>query len=474
MEIPDNIQDLKDLLAAGLVRLAGLEAENAALKTENAALTAENAELRQRLGLNSQNSHKPPSSDGLSKKPAFPKESGKKSGGQKGHPGSTLRTVSDPDAVVVHHAPHCRRCQRRFSVADVGQVVQQRQVFDIPAPKLEVVEHQLGEILCCGERHYGELPPEVTQAVQYGPRIKALGVLLNTDYRVPLEKVERLLGDLYGCSFNESTVVVAQTECAEQLAPVEEEIKSALLDSPTVHFDETGLRVANKLHWCHVASNALFTYLFVHQKRGHGALSSEASLLPDFRQWAIHDCWASYFGFVQCCHALCNAHLLRELENLKEQGSVWGARMKELLLELYEASGKGREVLAGRAGWEAKYEEVLQAGDAEEPPPEQPSRGKPKNSRGRNLLNRLRKHEAGVLAFAFTAEVPFTNNQAERDLRCVKVKQKVSQCFRTLGGAQKYARIQGFVSTVRKHERNVFQELVNVFSRKAVSFQTAK
>ena len=148
--------------------------------------------------------------------------------------------------------------------------------------------------------------------------------------------------------------------------------------------------------------------------------------------------------------------------------------MKELLLELYEASGQGREVLAGRAGWEARYEEVLQAGDAEEPPPEQPSRGKPKNSRGRNLLNRLHKHEAGVLAFAFTAEVPFTNNQAERDLRCVKVKQKVSQCFRTLGGAQKYARIQGFVSTVRKHERNVFQALVNVFSRKAVSFQTAK
>jgi transposase len=474
MEFPDDIQALKQLLAAVLLRLAGLEAENAALKAENAALKTENEELRRRLNLGSHNSHKPPASDGLRKKPALPKPPGRASGGQPGHAGDTLRAVPDPDEVVLHHATHCRCCQRRFSAADVTRIVTQRQVFDLPAPKLEVTEHQLGEIVCCGERHYGELPPEVTQPAQYGPQIKALSVLLNTDYRLPLEKVEQLLSDLYGCRFNESTVVAAQQECATRLAPVAEEIKAGLAASAVVHSDETGLRVAGQLHWCHVAATSLWTYLFVHEKRGPAALWSAESVLPQLRGWLVHDCWGSYFGFAQCRHALCNAHLLRELEAQKENGRKWAEAMQELLLELYEASGQGAGVAENRAEWERRYEAVLAAGEAEEPPPERGARGRPKNSVGRNLLNRLRKHMGGVLAFGFVAEVPFTNNQAERDLRSVKVKQKVAQCFRTLAGAQRYARIQSFISTVRKHEQNVYQALVQVFRRQVFSFQTAK
>jgi transposase len=192
--------------------------------------------------------------------------------------------------------------------------------------------------------------------------------------------------------------------------------------------------------------------LFVHQKRGKEALESEQSIIKDFTKWAVHDCWESYFRFEGGRHILCNAHRLRELESLKEQGSNWAKKMQDFIFEMYEVSEKGQKVIAKRAAWEARYEKICGLGEKEEPPPEKGKRGKPKNSRGRNLLNRLKKHQAGIMEYAFTAEVPFTNNQAERDIRCVKIKQKISNSFRSQKGAAHYARIQGFVSTVRKHK----------------------
>ena len=460
MEIPDDIQRLKNLVAQLLERISQLETEN--------------AELRRRLGLKSHNSHKPPSSDGLSKKSVLPKASGKKNGGQAGHAGKTLERVANPDQVVVHHAQRCRRCRREFSQSEVEKIVATRQVFDIPEPKLEVVEHQVGEIECCGEKYYGEFPAEVTHAVQYGNKIKALSVMLNNEYRLPLEKTSRLLADLYGSGFNQQTILAVNGECSEKLEVSEEQIREELLESQTVHFDETGLRIEGRLNWLHVASNNWWTSLFVHQKRGNEALSSEQSILPKFANWAVHDCWESYFKFEKCRHILCNAHLLRELESLKEQGSAWGQRMQELIFEMYEASERGTKVLAEREKWESKYEQICRLGEAEEPPPKKGRRGKAKNSVGRNLLNRLKKHQAGVLEYAFREEIPFTNNQAERDIRCVKIKQKISNSFRTREGAQNYARIQGFVSTVRKQGMNVFQEIVNVFNNKAIIFQMAR
>lgn len=458
--MPDDIRELKNLIAQLLERISQLEVEN--------------AELRRRLGLKSHNSHKPPSSDGLSKKTVLPKESGKKNGGQVGHEGKTLQRVGNPDEIVVHHARNCRRCLRRFSVADVENIVQKRQVFDIPEPRLEVTEHQLGEIVCCGEKHYGEFPVEVRSAVQYGNKIKALSVMLNGDYRLPLEKVARLFADLYNCSFNQSTVMAANRECDEKLEPIEKRIKEELLASETAHFDETGIRIEGKLNWLHVASNKLWTYLFTDQKRGKAALMSEKSLIKDFENWAIHDCWESYFRFERCRHVLCNAHLLRELESLKEQASSWGQKMQEFLYEMYEATERGKKVLAKRREWERRYEKICLIGELEEPPPKASKRGRAKNSVGRNLLNRLKKHQAGVMEYAFREEVPFTNNQAERDIRCVKIKQKISNSFRSQEGAENYARIQGFVSTVRKQEMNVFQEIVNVFNKKDISFQAAR
>lgn len=459
MELPDDIQELKQIIARLVEHIAQLETEN--------------TEFRRRLELKSHNSSKPPSTDGLAKKPGLPKASGKKNGGQIGHAGKTLRSVASPDEIVVHHANCCRRCQRQFSVAEVATIVAKRQVFDIPEPRLEVVEHQLGEILCCGETHYGEFPPDVAKAVQYGTKIKVLSVMLNNEYRLPLEKTEQLLADLYNCSFSQSTVMSANGECYEKLERTENRIKDELLASETVNFDETGMRIEGKLNWLHVASNRRWTYLFTHQKRGKEALASAPSIIKDFTNWAVHDCWESYFRFEKCRHVLCNAHLLRELENLKEQGSSWGKKMQDFIFQMYQGSGKGQKVLAKRAEWEAEYERICLLGELEEPPPEKGKRGKPKNSVGRNLLNRLKKHQAGIMEYAFRAEVPFTNNQAERDIRCVKIKQKISNSFRRRKGAEHYARVQGFVSTVRKHKMKVFQEIVNIFNQKDISFQVA-
>jgi transposase len=459
MELPDDIQELKQIIAQLLERISQLETEN--------------LELRRRLGLKSHNSSKPPSSDGLAKKPGIPKESGKKNGGQVGHAGKTLEKVANPDQTVVHHASECRSCRRKFSLADVEQIVAKRQVFDIPEPKLEVTEHQMGEITCCGEKYYGEFPSEVTSSVQYGNKIKALSVLLNNEYRLPLEKTESLLADLYNCSYSQSLVMSANAECYEQLDEAENQIKAAILLSETAHFDETGMRIEGRLNWLHVASNRWWTYLFVDPKRGKEALESEESIIKDYRNWAVHDCWKPYFRFENCRHILCNAHLLRELESLKEQGSNWGREMQDFIYEMSEATEKGARVLADRAVWEARYEQICGRGELEEPPPEKGKRGRPKSSLGRNLLNRLKKHQAGIMEYAFTAEVPFTNNQAERDIRCVKIKQKISNSFRSRKGAKHYARIQGFVSTVRKHKMQVFQEIVNVFNQKEISFQVA-
>jgi transposase len=464
MELSNDISVLKDLV---MILLAKVEA----LESENAALRAEVAELRSRLNLNSKNSHKPPSSDGLSKKPGLPKGPPKKSGGQFGHKGKTLKMVDTPDAVVVHHIPSCPCCSKVFSPVDVVEVAQKRQVFDIPAPRMEVTEHQLGVVVCCGRQHSGSFPPEVGQPVQYGSRIKALSVLLNNDYKLPLEKIEQLMGDLWGCSFNESTAVTANTSMYQALEPIEEQIKMAVLASDVVHFDETGMRVEKSLHWFHVASTCWFTYLFVHKKRGREALISDDSLLKYFQNIAVHDCWESYFGFEQCQHALCDAHLLRELTNLVEKGSKWASIMHQFIIDLYRDSQKATVVVADRQTWEREFKHICELADCEEPPPIQGKRGKPKNSKGRNLLNRLIEHQDGWLAFAFVDGVPFSNNQAERDIRCLKTKQKVATNFQTFKGAQHYARIQSYTSTLRKHSMNVFQNLINVFDRKSIVFQ---
>jgi transposase len=469
-ELSNDIATLKSMIASLFLRIEQLEADNAALRADNAALRAENAMLKEQLSKNSSNSHKPPSSDGYGKKPALPQSSGKKTGGQFGHPGRTLKMVSNPDHIIVHHISSCPCCQKAFSPADVEGIGQKRQVFDLPEPRLIVTEHQQGVIHCCGQAHKGTFPEQITQPVQYGSKIRSLSVLLNNDYKLPVEKIEQLFADIYGCSFNESTVLSTNQMCYDLLEPTENVIKTQLLDSKVVHFDETGMRVAAKLHWFHTSSTNLFTYLFVHTHRGKKALEDTDSLIKDFKNRAVHDCWASYFGFKDCSHSLCNAHIVRELQALIENGTLWAAKMKQFLLDLYEKSLKATIIIPNKDEWIAKFNDICQIAHQEEPQPTKAKNGKFKNSKGRNLLNRLRDNQNGIIDFAFDIDIPFTNNQAERDIRCLKTKQKVAMSFRTLMGAKHFARIQSFISSVRKHEINVFQAINDSFNRKDIVF----
>lgn len=449
--------------------LVQLLAENERARAEIVRLQEEVAELRRRLGMNSHNSHKPPASDGYRKKriqPGVPKGERRALGGQIGHKGKTLRAVERPDKTVVHLPKQCGICGRAFAADEPHRVVSKRQVFDLPAPKLEVSEHCVGEVTCCGQAQRGEYPAYVTCAVQYGPGVRALVTKLSVEHKMPLESISRLFADLYGYELNSETVETALEQGYRLAAPLEETVREQLKQAKTVHFDETGLRVGGKLHWLHVACNERYTHLFVHERRGEAALRSPSSVMKDCQGYAIHDSWASYFKFSEAQHGLCNAHILRELQALIEAGSSWAERMRAFLLEL---DAQGRPLSEGAAEQvRERYRRILSEAEQEELPP--PVRkGRPKNTPGRNLLRRLREQEEAVLAFALVEGVPFTNNQAERDLRPVKVKQKVSGCFRTASGAQVYARLQAVISTCRKQGRNVFAFLHSLFARQHVT-----
>lgn len=444
-----------------------------ALEAENLRLQAENEELRRRLGMNSENSHKPPSSDGYRKKsvrPGLPKKGKGSVGGQKGHKGKTLRQVEKPDKVTVHLPESCSICGRKVEAEEKHRVIGKRQVFDLPDPKLEVIEHHLGEIKCCGHAQCGSYPAHVKSSVQYGPGVRALVTKLSVDHKMPLAQISTLFSDLYGYNLNSETVETALELGYDLSAPLETAVKEALKDAAVGHFDETGLRVAGKLHWMHTAGNADYTYLFLHAKRGKKALLSEQSVLKDFRGYAIHDSLAAYFGFSNAQHGLCNAHILRELQALIDENSRWAKDMHAFLLELHDElsgialTGEAAEIVRQR------YRQILYDADVEEPPPKKKAgKGRPKNTPGRNLLRRLQQYENAILAFAFVEAVPFTNNLAERDLRPAKVKQKVSGGFRTVQGANVYARLQAVISTCRKQERNVFALLRNLFAYQPVT-----
>lgn len=479
MSIPSNISELKTLVQLLLDKIAVMEltiskleaenvtlkAENAQLRAENAQLRAENAELKARLTMDSHNSSKPPSSDGLGKKPAFPKEKKGKPGGQENHQGNTLNMVDHPDHFIVcRPEPGVCSCGHDLS-KEPFSIIARRQVFDLPKPRLEVTEYHVVQVLCpeCGQLHRGQFPSQVKAQAQYGPGVKAMVTLLNTEYKLPFEKVQTLSEDLFGHPINEGTILAANETCYNQLAQTEALIREKIAASTTIHSDESGIRTAGKLHWLHVASTCLFTYLFVHQKRGKQAIESESSVLKRFIGWLVHDCWSSYFNLKNLKHAVCGAHLLRELQGLIETQSRWACSFKAFLLEVYHTPLYLR--LENRTTIEQRYDQILEQAQKEEPPPEKTgARGKLKRTKGRNLLERLQKYKPAVLAFAFHPEVPFTNNQAERDIRPVKVKQKIAGCFRTVKGADHYARIAGFISTTRKHKLNVFKELCNVFN----------
>ena len=445
-------------------QLQVLQAENQALGTENTTLKAENAQLQQRLDQNSHNSHLPPSGDRFVSKPAFARPTGGKRGGKPGHPGKTLELRAHPDQVILLPPPsHCA-CGAALHPAD-AYLLERRQVLDLPPAKLEVVEYQQYGCPCpeCGKPVKTAFPETVPARLQYGAGVKSLLSLLSVHYHLSYGQISDLFQELFGQAVNQSTILSATERTYQALATSEQAIQAALLQAEVAHFDETGLDCDGQTYWLHTTSTALLTYLFVHPQRGLAALESPTSLLPRFTGWAVHDCWRAYFPFLQCQHALCGAHLLRELQALIEQGRDWAHQMHAFLLRLYHDSRQGQQQVADLSPYLTDYEHICALAQQEEPPP-QPSRsGRAKASKGRNLLDRLIKHQESVLAFARYACIPFTNNQAERDIRPAKTKIKNAGCFRTPTGAKHYARIQGFISTARKHGKSALHELKNAF-----------
>lgn len=464
------IKDIKDLT----LRLEKLERENKRLHHENTLLKSANAEmkveiadLRARLESNSHNSNKPPSSDGYKKqtvKPGLPKGKGSSQGGQKGHKGHTLQQVESPDKIVTCLPGICT-CGHEFK-KDQLILSEKRQVFDLPQPKLEITEYQIFKASCpvCGKEQKGVTPEGVNAPAQYGNKVKAFAVLLNVHYKLPFKKIQLLFSDLFGYPINESTISLAGEKCYEKLEESERIIKSKIIAENVVHADETGLRTAGKLHWLHTATTRLYTYLFVHEKRGAGAIQSNKSVLRDYIGWLVHDCWGSYFNLEKLKHAICGAHILRELEGLIEtRKTKWAKVFKSFLLSVYKMPFEER--VKRRKHIESRYDRICEIGEKAESPPVKTTgrKGRYKRTRGRNLVERLIREKDAVLAFAFNKEVPFTNNLAERDIRPAKVKQKISNCFRTFKGAEIYARIEGYISTVRKNKRCVFPELCTTF-----------
>lgn len=480
MSVPENISDLKLLVRTLFDKILKLESinsqlgnENLTLKEEIAVLRGEIAEIKAMLKSDSHNSSKPPSSDGLRKKPAFPRNTNGKKGGQKNHIGKTLKMVENPDSTKVCKKEECT-CGCDLTQEPIT-IVARRQEFDIPEPRLIVTEYQLAQNVCpqCGQVHKGEFPENINAPAQYGHRAKALAVLLNNDFKVPFKKIQILFDDLYGYPINRSTIATSNRTCYEKLEKIEKIIQDNLISSPVIHNDESGVRCHQKLHWLHVASTDLFTYLFIHAKRGKEAIESEKSILNRFFGWSVHDCWSSYFNLTHLKHAICGAHLLRELQAEIENYSKWAKVFKSFLLRIYHTPIQER--IDKRTEIEQEFDVIMSQAEMEEPIPKKTGKkGKLKRTKGRNLFERLQLRKNAVLAFAFNSEVPFTNNQAERDVRPVKVKQKVSGCFRTISGAEHYARIAGYVSTVRKHQLNVFTELCNVFNGHSfLSIQTS-
>jgi len=331
---------------------------------------------------------------------------------------------------------------------------------------LEITEYQIFKACCpaCSQEQKGVAPEGVNAPAQYGNKVKAFVVLLNVHYKLPFKKIQLLFSDLFGYPINESTISSAGEICYEKLEESERIIKLKIIGDNVVHADETGLRTAGKLHWLHTATTRLYTYLFVHEKRGSGAMQSNKSILRDYIGWLVHDCWGSYFNLGKLKHAICGAHILRELEGLIENGETkWAKVFKSFLLSVYMMPFEER--VKRRKYIESKYDRICGIGEKAEPPPMKTTgrKGRYKRTRGRNLVERLIREKDAVLAFAFNKEVPFTNNLAERDIRPAKVKQKISNCFRTFKGAEIYARIEGFISTVRKNKRCVFPELCTTF-----------
>lgn len=434
-------------------------------------------ELEGRLSLNSRNSSKPPGSEGLGKPKPKPKSMRKpgenKTGGQPGHEGNTLRQSAQVDQVIEHPGPsHCTACQQALSQFEV---IDRRQVFELPVLRPLVIEHRLLRARCsCGAVHEGQWPQGIHAPVQYGASVKALAVHLNQHHLLPLKRTSEVLGDVFGLCVSQASLLAFAGEAAWRLKPTVQAIAQAVQGAPVVHADETGIRVKDKLQWLHCAVTPTLTWLGHHAKRGSKAFEA-LGILPKLKGTLVHDGLAGYRSLA-CPHSLCNAHHLRELTFVHEQEQAfdpWAQEMIDLLLQAHgelQQTG-GQPLAAHRQAWyHSRWDALLETGEKFNPlqlKPERAPDGKPgryRQSKAFNLLKRLREYRSEVWRFMTDPGVPFTNNLAEQALRMSKVRQKISGCFRTDEGASTFFTIRSYLATMHKQGACLFDCLRTTFA----------
>ena len=430
-------------------------------------------ELEGQLKKNSRNSSKPPSSDGLSKKPAQPRRpGGRPSGGQPGHPGQTRRMVEHPDEVVDLVPSGCCSCGRELD-GQSSRVKERRQQWDIPPATIYVTEFRQHEVECaCGQCHCGAFPAGISPNVSYGPRIKAYAVGLIEGHFVGLQRTGEILGDHYGISPSDGTLQSWILQASVRLNAAYEAGGEQIRAAEVAHFDESGMRVGGKLHWLHVAATEQAVYYSTHEKRGREAMDA-AGILPGFQGCAVHDHWKPYFGYTTLSHALCNAHHLRELRAVEDAtGHWWPVALRGLLIEGKQAVTAAQQ--AGRQALEpAQVESLLERYDQQlarglkcfpVKPPDADDKRRTKQHPATNLLCRLRDFKTEVWRFLTDWQVPFDNNAAERLVRPVKVKLKVIGGFRAVGGAQAFCVLRSIWETSKLNGQNPFEVLRGAFT----------
>lgn len=437
-------------------------------------------ELQEQLKMNSKNSSKPPSSDGLKKPPvnknrSLRQSSGKKQGGQTGHQGTNLSIIANPNYVERHMASVCVSCPYHDTCLEHACVKETRHVIDAVVD-VSVTAHEqivVNECPLHGGKKQGSFPNDVKATVQYGSNLNALVVALTTVGAVSINRTHEILGSVFSIPLATGTISNMVSRCAESLSGTKERIRQQMIRLGLIHCDETGTRVDGKTIWVHNASNGDFTYLTISTKRGKIGMD-EADVLPHYHGIIVHDCWSSYWLYEDLTHAICCAHLLRELigieQNYPEQ--TWAKEFKELLLSMKKVRDKA--ALCGKIElsyyhlhkFEKQYDEIISKANEENPLPiiTEKKRGKKKKGKVLSLISRLYAHKESVCQFVKNFGVPFDNNQAERDIRMIKVKTKVSGCFRSMKGAQQYLTIMSYVGTAKKHGINAYEAILNAIT----------
>jgi transposase len=425
-------------------------------------LKARVEELEARLNLNSNNSSKPPSADGFKKQVKNNREkSERKPGAQDGHKGSGLKPFAEADKEIeckLNGKCGCGAELARQSIINI----EKRQVIDLMEKLFEVIEYNVEVKKCaCGQIHKAPLPYQ--NRVQYGERLKALLVYLNVQQQIPFERIQEFASDIIGLnSISDGLIQTSVQRCSANMDRPIEQIRTALLESEVVHADETGVRCEKKTSWLHSLSTSVFTLYFFHPKRGNEAMHA-MGILPFFKHILVHDRWASYFKYL-CTHALCNSHLLRELKFMHEEmNRKWAEKIKILMQRANERKKEGKITRHFQTRIRNQIEDIVEHALKKEPRAQnqQGKRGKKPKGKAICLLEVFRDRLNQVLLFLYREDVPFDNNQAERDIRMMKLKQKISGCFRSRNGIETFCRIRSYISTVKKQNRSVWEALTS-------------